>query len=441
MEIIKDIPIELLTDPVTGHVSQAALLAYPESSEDISELLQLAVKNQAKVVTMGSGTGLVSGLKAEKDNYILNMSKMNRILSVDEETLTLTVEAGVKLSQIREYLENTNYFYAPDPGSKDASIGGNAATNAGGMRAIKYGVTRDNIRGMEVVLSDGKVLQLGGLNNKSSSGYNLINLFIGSEGTLGIISKLQLKIRPKALYEGHLLIGFHNLDDSAPTIFKILSSPVTPTALEFVDRKSFDLSKRVVGKDLIDIQGEYFLLITVDGARDEEIASDLEFLARLGIENGALESRILSPSEARDTWLLRDSIMLGGRDVSVLEPYDLVVPINQIAPTVLELEKLAKTLNVQAYFFGHAGDGNIHLIVLKGDLTDDEWQDQLHAFNPRVYEIIKRNGGLPSAEHGIGSMKKEILLDNLGQETIQLMKSIKTALDPKNILNPAKIFD
>lgn len=441
MEIITEIPMELLTDPVSGQLSQAELMAYPENAQDVSDLLKKAGKNKRKVISMGSATGLVSGLSSKKDNYILNLSKMNKIISLDEETLTLTVEAGTKLGEIRDYLSHTNYFYAPDPGSKEATIGGNAATNAGGMRALKYGVSRDNIRGMEVVLSDGRIIELGGLNNKSSSGYNLINLFIGSEGTLGVITKLQLKIRPKALFEGHLLVGFSKLNDLAPVIYKILSSQIRPTALEFVDRKSFNLSQRVIEVNLAEIEGDYFLLLTVDGSRQQDVSQELEELARLASENGAIQTRILSEQEALETWLLRDSIMLGGRDISVLEPYDLVVPINQITQTVLELEELALKLNVQAYFFGHAGDGNIHMIVLKADLTEAEWNEQLAAFNPEVYQIIKKNGGLPAAEHGIGTMKKDILLDNLGSDIISLMKDIKKTIDPMNILNPGKIFD
>lgn len=441
MQIIKPVPSEYLIDQVSGKFGQAELIAFPTSTQETAEFLKQASDLSKKVITIGSGTGLVGGLVSTEDNYLLSTRRLKNIVSLDEETLTLTVGSGVTLAEIRDFLIETPYFYAPDPGSKEATIGGNAATNAGGMRAIKYGVTRDNIRGIEVVLSDGRVLQVGGLNNKSSSGFDLKNLFIGSEGTLGVITKLQLKLRPRPLQESHLLIGFSALEDLAPVIYQILASPVMPTALEFVEKAAFAYGAKVVEASLPAVAGDYFLLLTVDGTDTAELTQELTLISQLAIESGALETYPLVGEEAVATWLLRDNIVLGVKATSSYEPYDLVVPINQITQAILQLQTLAEEHQLETVFFGHAGDGNIHLTVLQGSLENEQWTRRLKAYNEAVYQTIQNLGGLPSAEHGIGTLKKDYLLNTLGVDQLQLMRQIKQALDPTNTLNPGKIFD
>lgn len=441
MKLIKPVPEIFLIDQVTGKSGLAELIAFPENAQDTADFLKDASKQGKKVITIGSGTGLVGALQSKAGHYLLSTEKINKIISIDEETLTLTVESGVTLAEIRDFLAETPYFYAPDPGSKEATIGGNAATNAGGMRAIKYGVTRDNIRGIEVVLSDGRILQLGGLNNKSSSGFDLKDLFIGSEGTLGVITRLQLKIRPRPLQERHMLIGFKDLKDLSPVIFQILASPITPTALEFVEKAGFSYGAKVVDATLPAIAGEFFLLLTVDGTVVADLEQELAVIEVMALEAGAVSTRLIAGQEAIDTWLLRDHIVLGVKATSVYEPYDLVVPVNQIATAILRLQELAGIHLVEAVFFGHAGDGNIHLTVLKGAIAEQQWVERLANYNEAVYQVIHELGGLPSAEHGIGTMKKQYLLNTLGEDHIKLMRQVKLAIDPTNTLNPGKIVD
>ena len=441
MEITTDIPQRLLVDDFTGEVGQAERIAYPTTTEDVQEVLKKADEQGKKVITVGARTGVVSGTLARQNEVLLSLEKMNQIIALDEETLTLTVEAGVTISDIRDYLAGTPYFYAPDPGAKNATVGGNAATNAGGMRAVKYGVTRDNIRSMEVVLASGEVIQAGSLNMKSSSGYDLKNLFIGSEGTLGVITKLQLRLLPKTAYERSLIVGFDTLQDLAPVIYKILSQSIKPTALEFFERKGMEQAERFTGIPRPETKGNWYILLTLDGDSLEIMAEEVNSMADLAVANGAIDSLVLTAEEATDMWLLRDSLILAIKEDSQIEPYDIVVPVNKITETILGISEISRDMNLQDAFFGHAGDGNIHANLLRGDLNDAEWETARTAYNDRVYQLVVDNGVLPSAEHGIGLMKKKYLQLAFSEAELALMKQIKRAVDPKNILNPGKVFD
>ncbi|GMA54284.1 hypothetical protein GCM10025857_56410 [Alicyclobacillus contaminans] len=227
MEIKQVVPEELLTSNAHElEPGQAELIGYAESTEDVSDFIKKANEAGKKVITIGAHTGLTGATYPHKDEWFLSLAKMTDIISLDKETLTLNVQAGVTLAQIREYLADTPYFYAPDPGEKSATIGGTVGTNAGGMRAIKYGVTRDNVRGYDVVLANGDIIHAGSLNQKNSSGYDLKDLFIGSEGTLGVITELQLKLTTRPRFESSMLVGFEKLEDLAPTVYEILNSPL-----------------------------------------------------------------------------------------------------------------------------------------------------------------------------------------------------------------------
>ena len=426
-----------LTNRVTGEIGQATAIYFPTSQEDVVELMQAVRKNHQKLITIGGHTGLSGATFPDNNQVLMSLEKMNRIIKLDTETMTLTVEAGVTIAEISEFLAETPYFYAPDPGSKAASIGGNAATNAGGMRAVKYGVTRDNIRAMRVILADSRKLRVGSINRKDSSGYDLKDIFIGSEGTLGVITELDLKIQPKPKFSRDILLGFESLMQLSPKVFEILASGLVPATLEFFERDSMAYSERALQLNFPDLSGQAFLLIALDGNAEQQLENELDYLASLSDE-----ALILKDEQTRHAvWQLRGAIVSSVELESIQEPLDVVVPVNQIAPTIIALKQMAIAANLSAIFFGHAGDGNIHANIIKNDLTDEEWTEKLEAYLDELYAYVAKVGGKPSAEHGIGLLKKPYFQKYIGTSELVAMKAIKRAFDPENILNPGKIFD
>ncbi len=426
-----------LTNRVTGEIGQATAIYFPTSQEDVVELMQAVRKNHQKLITIGGHTGLSGATFPDNNQVLMSLEKMNRIIKLDTETMTLTVEAGVTIAEISEFLAETPYFYAPDPGSKAASIGGNAATNAGGMRAVKYGVTRDNIRAMRVILADSRKLRVGSINRKDSSGYDLKDIFIGSEGTLGVITELDLKIQPKPKFSRDILLGFESLMQLSPKVFEILASGLVPATLEFFERDSMAYSERALQLNFPDLSGQAFLLITLDDNAEQQLENELDYLASLSDE-----ALILKDEQTRHAvWQLRGAIVSSVELESIQEPLDVVVPVNQIAPTIIALKQMAIAANLSAIFFGHAGDGNIHANIIKNDLTDEEWTEKLEAYLDELYAYVAKVGGKPSAEHGIGLLKKPYFQKYIGTSELVAMKAIKRAFDPENILNPGKIFD
>lgn len=442
MKIINKIPHELLTSKADeAHPGSASMIGYAETTEDVVSFLKKANEDGTKVITIGSHTGLAGATYPQNDEAFLSLELMNQIIEFDEETLTLTVEAGVTLFQIREYLKDTPYFYAPDPGAKEATIGGNASTNAGGMRAIKYGVTRDNIRGMEVVLANGQVLNVGSKNRKDASGYALKDLFIGAEGTLGVITKLQLKLQSVVSDELSLLIGFDDMEKLAPVIYEILKSPASPVALELLDESSVKYAEAFTHSKMTDQDGRLFLLLTLNSNHKEGLRLELEALEELVRTSGAKSTRILNAEEAKQVWLIRDNILNGIYDASTTKMYDPVVPVNYTPELIMKSKALGAELGVETAFFGHAGDGNLHVCILKFDKSDSEWNAILETYTDRMNELVASMGGLPSAEHGIGLEKKPYTKYYFDEAYINVLRNIKLALDPNGTLNPGRIFD
>ncbi|KAA9220683.1 MULTISPECIES: FAD-binding oxidoreductase [Aerococcus] len=415
-------------------------IIYPENEEEIVEAVKKAQAEGKKLVTIGGHTALAGGTYPQGE-ILLNLEKMNQILDLDKETLTLTVEAGVTLNQVRDYLEGSGYFYAPDPGEKRATVAGNAATNAGGMRAIKYGVTRDNIRSMRVVLANGEVINAGSLNNKDSSGYDLKDLFIGSEGTLGIISQLQLKLRVEPKYENSLLIGFDRLEELGPVIYEILHSSVAPTALEMFEHDAITYAEELLGKEMPSKTGQAFLLVTLSGNQEAAIQKDLENLEKIAQNAGALATELLSGEVEKGVWDIRDHILSGIYKAGPMRLDDPVVPVNKITQAINKSKEIADDLGIASTFFGHAGDGNIHICLMKKELNDQEWEDRLHQYDLRLYDFLAENGGLPSGEHGIGLERVKFMPIFFSETELNTMKAIKKALDPNNLLNPGRVIE
>ncbi|QDY31788.1 FAD-binding oxidoreductase [Clostridium sporogenes] len=411
------------------------------STEEVSKIMAYAYKNNIPVVVRGSGTGLVGASVPIHGGIMINMTKMNKILEIDEENLTLTVEPGVLLMEIGKFVEEHDLFYPPDPGEKSATIGGNISTNAGGMRAVKYGVTRDYIRGLEIVLPNGKVLQIGGKVVKNSSGYSIKDLVCGAEGTLAIVTKAILKLLPLPKKAISLLIPFPNLEMAINTVPKIIKSKAIPTAIEFMQREVILAAEKFLGKKFPDNSSDAYLLLTFDGNTKEDIEKDYEKVANICLEEGALDVYISDTDERKEAvWSARGAFLEAVKaSTTEMDECDVVVPRNKVASFVKYTDELQEQFDVRIRSFGHAGDGNLHVYVLRDNLTKEQWDRKLKNVFECMYKKSVELNGLVSGEHGIGFAKKPYLFEQYGEEYMALMKNIKLAFDPKNILNPGKV--
>jgi len=430
-------------DELGGISKMPEVLAEVLTTNEVSKIMKYAYENMIPVVARGSGTGLVGASVPIYGGIMINMARMNKILEIDEENLTLTLEPGVLLMEISKYIEEFDLFYPPDPGEKTATIAGNINTNAGGMRAVKYGVTRDYIRGLEVVLPNGEILQVGGKVVKNSSGYSIKDLICGSEGTLGIVTKAILKLIPLPKKAISLLIPFPDLDIAIGTVPKIVKSKSAPTAIEFMQREVILAAEEFLGKKFPDNSSDAYLLLTFDGNNIEEIEKAYESVANICIEDGALDVFIVDTDERKEAvWSARGAFLEAVKATTTdMDECDVVVPRNKIAEFIKYTNKLQKQFNVRIRSFGHAGDGNLHIYVLKDDFTDEAWKKKVEEVFEAMYRKSRELEGQVSGEHGIGFAKKGYLLEQFGPGYINLMKNIKLAFDPKNILNPGKVCE
>lgn len=428
-------------DEMGGISRTPDVLVEVASTEEVSKIMKYANANIIPVVARGSGTGLVGGSVAVMGGIMINMSKMNKIIEIDEENLTLTLEPGVLLMEINKFVEPYDLFYPPDPGEKSATIAGNINTNAGGMRAVKYGVTRDYIRGLEIVLPNGEILNIGGKVVKNSSGYSIKDLICGSEGTLGIITKAILKLIPLPKKAVSLLIPFPNLDMAISTVPKIVKSKSAPTAIEFMQREVILAAEEFLGKKFPDNSSDAYLLLTFDGNSLEDIEKAYESVANICLEEGALDVFITDTDERKEAvWSARGAFLEAVKaSTTDMDECDVVVPRNKVAEFIKYTDELQKQFDVRIRSFGHAGDGNLHVYVLKDELSDEEWEVKLGEVFQAMYSKSVELKGLVSGEHGIGYAKKSYMFEQYGTEYVTLMKNIKLAFDPNNILNPGKI--
>jgi glycolate oxidase len=411
------------------------------STEEVSKVMKHAHENNIPVVVRGSGTGLVGASVSIHGGIMLNMTKMNKILELDEDNLTLTVEPGVLLMEISKYVEERDFFYPPDPGEKTATIGGNINTNAGGMRAVKYGVTRDYVRGLELVLPNGEILQVGGKVVKNSSGYSIKDLICGSEGTLAVITKAILKLLPLPKKTISLLIPFPSLDMAIGTVPKIIKSKAIPTAIEFMQREVILAAEEFLDKKFPDNSSDAYLLLTFDGNSTEEIERSYEKVAELCLNEGALDVLIADTDERKQAiWSARGAFLEAVKSSTTeMDECDVCVPRNSVADFIRYTHELQEEFNVRIRSFGHAGDGNLHVYVLRDEMNEEQWEKKLSEVFECMYKRARELEGVVSGEHGIGYAKRPYLFEQYNEEYIGLMKNIKLAFDTKNILNPGKV--
>lgn len=438
-----DIKIEYTKDELGTVEETPEVVLKVTSAEQISKILRYANENLIPVVVRGSGTGLVGACVPLYKGIVIDMTMMNHIIGIDEKNLILETEPGVLLMEIYEYVEPKGYFYAPDPGEKTATIGGNVATNAGGMRAVKYGVTRDWVVAMEVVLPNGEITTLGRIVAKNSTGYSLKNLVIGSEGTLAVITKLYLKLEPLPEKSISLLVPFESPDDAITSVPKILQNKLKPTAIEFFDRDTIGFSESFLGKKFPDRINSAYILLTFDGMDEDEINKQYQKAADLCLEKlGALDVLIVDTQERKDdVWKARGAFLEAIKaSTTIMDECDVVVPRDAISDYIKFTHKMAKKYNVRIPSFGHAGDGNLHIYICKDDMENSKWKETLAKVFEELYDRANEVGGLVSGEHGIGFAKKDYMKKMLGDAQIEIMKGIKKAFDPNNILNPGKII-
>lgn len=416
-------------------------VVFAATTEDVSAVLRLANDTGTPVVTRGSGTGLSGGSVPAADCIVLCTVKMEAILEVDAANLTMTVEPGVTTVQIAEAAGEAGLFYPPDPGSmKISTIGGNVAENSGGLRGLKYGVTRNYVMGLEIVLPDGEVMWLGNKCVKDVAGFSLKDVMIGSEGTLGVITKVLLKLIPKPAAKKTMVATFGAMDAAAQTVSDIIAAQIIPCTLEFLDRTTIhcveDFAK--VG---LPLDCEALLLMETDGhpAAVAEEAAKMEELAKA---NGAMDMRVAADAaEAEQLATARRSAfsaLARLAPTTILE--DATVPRSELAHMIRFVAEVAKKHDLKIGTFGHMGDGNLHPTFL----TDERNEAEIHRVHEAFTEIFDeaiRLGGTITGEHGIGLAKKEFLPKFAGQAQMRLMRDLRKTIDPKGILNPGKMFD
>lgn len=439
-DIIKDpqrvvlqnaIPPSHLTDGLQLKYGQADILVYPKTTAEVVEVVKFANANNLNITTRGAGTNLV-GSTIPNRGIILDLSLMTNIVELDKQTFTVTVQPGILLQDLQQFVEQHDLFYPPDPGAKTATVGGNISTNAGGMRAVKYGVTRDYVQALEVVMADGSVLTIGSKNVKDNTGLALKHLFIGSEGTLGIITQCTLKLIAKPKVSQTFIVGFNTIEQAIANITTVLHT-LTPTALEFVERKVAQWGEQYSGLQFPLPNSQAYLIIMLDGADLQTIEQQRQqLLANLG------DCDFFVAEDSKQTnqiWTIRGSLVRAVEAVTQQDPIDIVVPINRIADFINFTKQLEVQTKVRMLAFGHAGDGNIHLCILRDDRDDHQWQSDLQLVHQALYQKCLELGGLPSAEHGIGTAKVSYYNDAIPATNRQLMRAIKQQFDPKNLLN------
>ncbi|MCL2602650.1 MAG: FAD-binding oxidoreductase [Treponema sp.] len=414
------------------------------STEEVAGIVKICCDNNIPVTTRGAGTGLVGGCTPVFGGVVICTSNMNKIISYDEPNFSVTVQAGVLLKDLAADALGKGLLYPPDPGEKLSTVGGNAATNAGGMRAVKYGTTRDYVKAMKVVLPSGEITSFGSSVTKVSSGYNLAHLMVSSEGTLGIITELTLKLIPAPKATVSLMAPFEDLHACIAAVPKFFVD-FRPQAVEFFEREILISSEEYIGKQIFPrtIDGTEigsYLLVTFDGASADDLDPLIEKASEFFLESGALDVLVAdTPPKLKDIWAARSSFYEGIKEqTKLLDECDVVVPVSRIADYVAYVEGVAEGFDFETIYFGHAGDGNLHIYACSKTMEREEFLKQVDEFFAPIYKKAIELGGDISGEHGIGLGKVGFFKEAAGSTNLELQRAIKKVFYPKLILNPGK---
>lgn len=416
------------------------VVVYADSVGQVSEIVKLANSHLIPLLARGAGSGFTGGTLPVQGGIVLVLTKMDRILDIDSDNLIAVVEPGVVTSKLQKEAEKLGLFYPPDPASKDfCTLGGNVAECAGGPRCVKYGVTKDYILGLEVVTATGEIIKTGGKTLKNVVGYDLTKLFVGSEGTLGIVTQIVLKLLPKPEAKKTMLVQFKTIHGAARGVAEIVRAKIIPTTLEFLDAATIDCIRDISPIPLPE-ECRAILIIEVDGDREvieRQAVKIMDVIQPLGV----LDTRIASTdAESEEIWQVRRNVSSSLRKINPDKfNEDIVVPRSKVPDMISALEGLSEKYNVPIVNFGHAGDGNIHVNIMV-DLAEKGMQDTVNKVMDEVFHAALSLEGSISGEHGIGTSKMKYLGMEIDSATIGYMKKVKTAFDPNNILNPGKIF-
>jgi glycolate oxidase len=415
-------------------------VVYVSTTEQVSQIVKLANELKIPVLPRGAGSGFTGGTLPTRGGIVMVLTRMDKILDIDSENLTAEVEPGVVTAELQRRVEKLGLFYPPDPASKEFStLGGNVAECAGGPRCVKYGVTKDYILGLEVVTPTGDIIRTGGKTLKNVVGYDLTKLFVGSEGTLGIITKITLKLIPKPAAKKTMLVQFESIDGAAQSVSAIIGAKIIPTTLEFLDAATIGCIR---GKSDIPLPEncQAVLIIEVDGD-PELLDAQAERILTIIKPFHVLDTRIATTDEESEKiWKVRRIVSPSLRQVNPDKfNEDIVVPRSKVPDMIRALEAISKKYNVPIVNFGHAGDGNIHVNVMV-DLKEEGMKEKVEIVMDEIFRAAVELKGSISGEHGIGTSKAKYMSMELNRETIDYMRRIKAALDPLNILNPGKIF-
>jgi glycolate oxidase subunit GlcD len=433
-----------IPDPHYAHMPEAVVR--PDTAEQVSEILKLANRESIPVTPRGAGSGLSGGAVPIHGGIVLLVDRMNRVLDVDRDNMMITVEPGVVTSEINEVLQPHGLFYAGYPMSLETCyIGGNVAENAGGGKAVKYGVTARYVVGLEVVTPTGQIVRLGGKLVKDVTGYNLIQLMVGSEGTLGVFTKITLKLLPTPRASVDLLCLFRSVEDAISAVPQIMTSGgIIPTAIEFMDQMSVRAACEYLNESIPYEQAGAMLLITVDGSDIAQVEREYETIGEQCLESGAIEVYVADNfTTSERIWKVRRNIAEAFALISVHQANeDLVVPVAGIPALVRGMQVLADKHGVRIPSYGHAGDGNIHTRIIKDpDWSMERWERTLPKVLEDLYRMTAGLGGRISGEHGIGHKRKKYMPMFVSESYLDMLRSLKRALDPGLVLNPGKVFD
>jgi glycolate oxidase len=434
-----------------AHDETENLLYYPEvvvkprTTKEISSILKLANEEIISVTPRGAGTGLSGGALPIHSGILLSMERFNEVLQIDERNLQATVEPGVITELFQNTVKEKGLFYPPDPASKGSCfIGGNVAESSGGPKCVKYGTTKDYILNLEVVLPTGEIIWTGVNTLKNSTGYNLTQLMVGSEGTLGIVTKIVVRLLPNPKHNLLMLVPFFDLNEACSAVSEVFKSGFTPSAIELMEKDALDWVSKHVQSNVVKIKDnlQAHLLIEVDGNNQDLLMNDIEAIATL-MANYHIDDILFAEDETQknELWKLRRRINEAVTSNAISKEQDTVVPRAELPQLVMGVKSIGKKYNFQSVCYGHAGDGNLHIRIIKGDLSNEQWEgDYIKKAISEIFILCKNLGGTISGEHGIGLIQKEYMPLVFSSAEIELQKGIKKLFDPNNILNPGKIF-
>jgi len=422
---------------------QAVLL--PADTTQISQIMQVCTRERIPVTVRGGGSGLAGGALPTHGGLVISMKRLDQIIQIDERNFQVTVEPGVVTETLQNALKIKGLFYPPDPSSRGWSfIGGNVSTNAGGPKAVKYGVVKDHVLNLEVVLPSGEVIWTGANTLKNSTGYNLTQLMVGSEGTLGIITKIVLKLQPYPTQNLLMLVPFRSAESACAAVAAIFQSGVTPSGLEFMERNAIDWAVRYVGETPVPIQEDdaAHLLIEVDGFHLDGLLVDCETITGV-LEQFDCGEIFFADDEATKTalWKLRRNVAHAVKKNSIYKEEDTVVPRAELPHLLQKVKEIGRRYGFESVCYGHAGDGNMHVNILRGDLSEQAWNEELPKGIREIFAYVKSVGGTISGEHGIGWVQRPYLDLVFSPIEMRIMQGIKDVFDPLGILNPGKGVD